>query len=107
MEFDTLRYQGKYQELFIFLSDKIRNLILNTFTKKYIELGFKYESSTSQTFLPTLPLTNVKQDIAQNSSKNYIQNTNEVHAQEEIQQNETKEDIKQENVNCELKDDSV
>ncbi|XP_050548205.1 uncharacterized protein LOC126909827 [Daktulosphaira vitifoliae] len=99
MEFDTLRYQGKYQELFIFLSDKIRNLILNTFTKKYIELGFKYESSTSQTFLPTLPLTNVKQDIAQNSSKNYIQNTNEVHAQEEIQQNETKEDIKQESNN--------
>ncbi|XP_050523056.1 uncharacterized protein LOC126895338 isoform X2 [Daktulosphaira vitifoliae] len=97
-EFITLKYQGKYQELFNFLSDKIRNLILNTFMKKYIELGFKFDKYTSQTFLPTLPLTNVKQDIAQTSSKNYIQNTNEVHAQEEIQQHD---------VNCELKDDSV
>ncbi|XP_050525881.1 uncharacterized protein LOC126896818 [Daktulosphaira vitifoliae] len=60
-DFNKLRYQGKCQELFIFLSDKIRNLILTTIMKKYIELGFKYDWNTSQTFLPSLPSTNIKQ----------------------------------------------
>ncbi|XP_050541142.1 uncharacterized protein LOC126905459 isoform X2 [Daktulosphaira vitifoliae] len=76
-EFNKLRYQGKCQELFIFLSDKIRNLILTTIMNKYIELGFKFDWNTSQTFLPALPPTNVKQDIAQNSDINLIQIFNE------------------------------
>ncbi|XP_050523046.1 uncharacterized protein LOC126895334 isoform X2 [Daktulosphaira vitifoliae] len=88
MEFNNLKYQGKYHEFFIFLSDKIRNLILTTIMKKYIELGFKYDWNTSQTFLPALPPTNVKQDIAQKFTINFVQNTNEVNVQEENQQND-------------------
>ncbi|XP_050523028.1 uncharacterized protein LOC126895332 isoform X3 [Daktulosphaira vitifoliae] len=88
MEFNNLKYQGKYHEFFIFLSDKIKNLILTTIRKKYIELGFKYDSSTSETFLLGLPPTNVKEDIAQKFTINFVQNTNEVNAQEENQQHD-------------------
>ncbi|XP_050523054.1 uncharacterized protein LOC126895337 isoform X2 [Daktulosphaira vitifoliae] len=88
MEFNKLRYQGKNQELFIFLSDKIKNLILTTIMKKYIELGFKYDWNTSQTFLPALPPTNVKHNTAQNISKHFIQNTSKVDTQEANQQHD-------------------
>ncbi|XP_050523029.1 uncharacterized protein LOC126895332 isoform X4 [Daktulosphaira vitifoliae] len=121
IELNTLIYEGKYQKLFIFLSDKIRNLILTTIRKKYIELGFKFDYYTSQTILPGLRPTDFKQGIDQNFTINFIQNPNEVNAQEEIQHYdltkypsllhtnvvEKKEGIQQENVNCDFRDDSV
>ncbi|XP_050521440.1 uncharacterized protein LOC126894438 [Daktulosphaira vitifoliae] len=91
MEFDTLKSQGIYQELYIFLNDKIKDLILTTIWKKYIELGFKFDLNTSQTFLPTPP-TNDNQDSIQNHD-----HTNEVDILEKNQQHD---------VLCEEKNDS-
>ncbi|XP_050521406.1 uncharacterized protein LOC126894418 [Daktulosphaira vitifoliae] len=119
-EFNTPIVQRKFQELFIFLSDKISNFILTTITKKYFELGFIFDSNTSQTFLSVKPSTSDNHDIAQNHSTNFTQNTNYVNTQEAIQKNdiitypsiqhtnnvEIQEDIRQENNNCEVNDDS-
>ncbi|XP_050521397.1 uncharacterized protein LOC126894415 isoform X2 [Daktulosphaira vitifoliae] len=84
MEFNTLNFLGKYQELFIFLSDKINDLILTTICKKYIELGFKFDLNTSQTLLPSPPY-NDNQDTTQNPI-NMIQYANEVNAMKNIVQ---------------------
>ncbi|XP_050531000.1 uncharacterized protein LOC126899819 [Daktulosphaira vitifoliae] len=88
IEFNTLTLQRKFQELFIFLSDKISNFILTTIKKKYIDLGFIFDCNTSQTFLPVQLSTSDNHDIAQNPSTNFIQNTNYVNTQETIQQND-------------------
>ncbi|XP_050541329.1 uncharacterized protein LOC126905552 isoform X2 [Daktulosphaira vitifoliae] len=86
-EYVTLKCPRKHEEFIIFLSDKINNLFLTTIWKKYVELGFKFDSNTSETFLPALPHTNVKQGgIAQNSFLNMTQHTNEVDMMENIQQ---------------------
>ncbi|XP_050541266.1 uncharacterized protein LOC126905530 [Daktulosphaira vitifoliae] len=86
IEFDILKSQVKYEEFFIFLTDTINNLFLMTIWNKYVELGFKFDSTTNETLLPALPPTNVKQDIEQNPSINLTQHTNEVDITENIQQ---------------------
>ncbi|XP_050522918.1 uncharacterized protein LOC126895276 isoform X2 [Daktulosphaira vitifoliae] len=119
-EFNIFLLQGKFQELFILLSDNISNFIETTITQKYFELGFIFDSNTNRTFLSVQPSTSDNHDIAQNPSTNFTQNTNYVNTQEAIQQNdittypsiqhtnnvETQEDIRQENNNCEVNDDS-
>ncbi|XP_050521403.1 uncharacterized protein LOC126894416 isoform X5 [Daktulosphaira vitifoliae] len=80
MEFNTLKSQRIYQEFYIFLNDKIINLIQTTIWKKYIELGFKFDLNSSQTFLTTPP-TNDNQDSIQNPD-----HTNEVDILEKNQQ---------------------
>ncbi|XP_050521392.1 uncharacterized protein LOC126894412 isoform X2 [Daktulosphaira vitifoliae] len=83
MEFDTLKSQGIYEELYIFLSDKIKNLILTTIWKKYIELGFKFDLNKGRTFLPTPPTYDIE-DISQNPSINLVQHTTEVNEMKKI-----------------------
>ncbi|XP_050523623.1 uncharacterized protein LOC126895598 [Daktulosphaira vitifoliae] len=61
------------------------NLFQRIIWNKYDTLGFKYDSNTSETFLPALSPTNDKQDIAENSSKNLIQHTNEEDLLENVQ----------------------
>ncbi|XP_050523974.1 uncharacterized protein LOC126895787 [Daktulosphaira vitifoliae] len=109
----------KFQELFIFLGDKISNFILTTIKKKYIDLGFKFDWNTNQTFLPVQLSTSYNHGMAQNLSTNFTQNTNYVNTQETIKKNditaypsilrindvEIREDIRQENNNCEVNDD--
>ncbi|XP_050521405.1 uncharacterized protein LOC126894417 [Daktulosphaira vitifoliae] len=122
MEFNTLNFQGIYQELFIFLSDKINDLILTIICKKYIELGFKFDLNTCQTFLPT-PQSNDNQDTTQNPI-NMIQYATEVNAMKKIVQEyiiqyknsinlvqptnevDKQDGIKKDDVMCEAKDDS-
>ncbi|XP_050521389.1 uncharacterized protein LOC126894410 isoform X2 [Daktulosphaira vitifoliae] len=86
MEFDTLKSQGIYEELYILLSDKIKDLILTTIWKKYIELGFKFDLNTSRTFLPTPP-TNEIEDTTQNLI-NLIDHTNEANMLQMVQQHD-------------------
>ncbi|XP_050540195.1 uncharacterized protein LOC126904885 isoform X2 [Daktulosphaira vitifoliae] len=83
-EFNTLEFQRKYQELFIFFNDQINDLIVTTICNKYIELGFKFDLNTSQTFLPT-PQPNDNQNITQNSI-NFIEHNNNVNAMKNILQ---------------------
>ncbi|XP_050520857.1 uncharacterized protein LOC126894135 isoform X2 [Daktulosphaira vitifoliae] len=101
IEFNTFKQQGKFQELFIFLSDKIRNFIQTTIAKKFIELGFIFDWNTSQTFLPVQPFTSdnhyTQEAIQENDITTSILHTNDV---------ETQEDIRQENNNCDVNDDS-
>ncbi|XP_050522023.1 uncharacterized protein LOC126894797 [Daktulosphaira vitifoliae] len=86
-EFNTLKTQGKYQEFFIFLSDKISSLVLTTYQKKFVELGFVFDSNTNRTFL-SIPPNNIKQDVKRNQIINSIKLTNDVDVMELIKQQE-------------------
>ncbi|XP_050521385.1 uncharacterized protein LOC126894408 isoform X2 [Daktulosphaira vitifoliae] len=87
IEFDsTARSNEKSRELIIFLSNKISNLVQTTYQKKYIELGFKFDLNTKQTFLPSPP-TNDNQDTTQNLI-NLTDHTNEVNMLQMIQQHD-------------------
>ncbi|XP_050521400.1 uncharacterized protein LOC126894416 isoform X2 [Daktulosphaira vitifoliae] len=96
MEFNTLKSQRIYQEFYIFLNDKIKYLILTTIWKKYIELGFKFDLNSSQTFLPTPP-TNNNQDTTQNPI-HLTEHTNELDVLEDIQQHDLIHHTNEENV---------
>ncbi|XP_050542179.1 uncharacterized protein LOC126905994 [Daktulosphaira vitifoliae] len=83
-EFDTLKTQGKYQEFFMFLNDKISSLVQTTYQKKYVDLGFIFDSNTNRTFLP-IPTVNLAQNH-KNQSINLVKQTNDVDVMEVIKQ---------------------
>ncbi|XP_050543930.1 uncharacterized protein LOC126906996 [Daktulosphaira vitifoliae] len=91
-ELGILKSQEKYQEFFLYLNNKIINLVQTIIQKKYVELGFVFNSDKNQTFLPdSSTVFNI--GFVKYPSINMIQNTNNVNIQEEITQKNVIENL--------------
>ncbi|XP_050521549.1 uncharacterized protein LOC126894448 isoform X2 [Daktulosphaira vitifoliae] len=78
-----LKSQEKYEEFFIMLSYKLSNLVQTIFQKKYVELGFIFDSAKNQTYI-TAPLID-QGDDTKNLLNNLTQQTNQIDKPEEAQ----------------------